>query len=280
MIRRVLCALVLVSLPGAALADRVLALGGAVTETVHALGQGHRLVARDSTASYPPEVLALPDVGYVRALSPEGVLSVRPDLIIAEEGAGPPETVAVLKQAGIPFHQIATADDAASVEARIRAVADALGTPEAAATPLAVLHADLQALEAARDQAGPPRRVMFVLSVQGGRVMAAGQGSGADTMLRLAGAENAVTGFSGYKPLTDEAITRAAPEVILLMDRGSAGDDHAAADAALLAMPAIATTPAARNGAVVRMDGLYLLGFGPRTGRAALDLNRAIREAG
>lgn len=267
------------ALPSTALADRVLALGGAVTETVHALGQGDRLVARDTTSSYPPEVLDLPDVGYVRALSPEGVLSVRPDLIIAEEGAGPPETVDILKAAGVPFHQIASGEDEASVIARIEAVADALGTPEAAAAPLRAIRADFAALAAARDGVDQPARVMFILSLQGGRVLAAGQENGADAMLRLAGAENAVTGFSGYKPLTDEAITAAAPDIILMMNRGEADSDHGASDAALLAMPAIGTTPAARNGRVIRMDGLYLLGFGPRTGQAALDLHRAIYEA-
>lgn len=267
------------ALPSVALADRVLALGGAVTETVHALGQGDRLVARDTTSSYPPEVLGLPDVGYVRALSPEGVLSVRPDLIIAEEGAGPPETVDILKAAGIPFHQIASGEDAETVIARIEAVAEALGMPQAAAAPLAAIRADFAALEAARDSVDQPARVMFILSLQGGRVLAAGQDNGADAMLRLAGAENAVTGFSGYKPLTDEAITAAAPDIILMMNRGEADSDHGASDAALLAMPAISTTPAARQGRVIRMDGLYLLGFGPRTGQAALDLHRALYEA-
>lgn len=276
--------LALTGMPAAALADRVVALGGAVTETVFALGQGDRLVARDTTSSFPPEAQALPDIGYVRALSPEGVLSVHPDVILAEEGAGPPETLEILRAAGIPFHDIPAAQDGAAVIARIEAVARALGTPEAAAPVLEDLRADLAQLKGATDGIAQPRRVMFILSVQGGRVMAAGQDSGADAMLRMAGAQNAVTGFTGYKPLTDEAITRAAPEVIVLMDRGGADPEdasaHGASDAALLALPAISTTPAARDGALVRMDGLYLLGFGPRTGKAALDLHRAIYEAG
>lgn len=70
-------------------ASRVLSLGGSVTEIVYALGQQDRLIGRDTTSSFPAEVQALPDVGYVRALSPEGVLSVQPDLILAEEGRAP-----------------------------------------------------------------------------------------------------------------------------------------------------------------------------------------------
>lgn len=258
-------------------AGRVLSIGGSVTEIVYALGQQHRLVGRDTTSTFPEQAQALPDVGYVRALSPEGVLSVDPDLILAEEGAGPPETVAVLAQAGIPFETIPSGTDADGLVARIRAVAQALGVPQAADGPAAALKADLDRL-AAVTQDIDKRRVLFILSLQGGRVMAGGQGSGAEAIIRLAGAENAVQGFQGYKPLTPEAITAAAPDVILMMNRG--GDsDHDAPDAELLAMPAIASTPAGKAGRVIRMDGLYLLGFGPRTGQAALDLHDAIYGA-
>ena len=41
-------------------------------------------------------------------------------------------------------------------------------------------------------------------------------------------------------------------------------------------MPAVSVTPAARTGTVIRMDGLYLLGFGPRTADAASDLATAL----
>lgn len=257
--------------------DRVLAIGGSVTEIAFALGQGGRLVARDSTSTYPQAATALPDVGYMRALSPEGVLSVAPDLILAEEGAGPPETIEVLERAGIPFRALPGGHDPQALRAKIAGVAEALDVPGAAAPLIGTLDADLARLEAETARVTAPRRVMFVLSVQGGRIVAAGQDSGADAMIRLAGAQNAVQGFSGYKPLTDEAISAADPQAIVMMTRGAAaGGDHDAPDARLLALPAIATTTAGREGAVIRMDGLYLLGFGPRTGRAALDLHRAV----
>lgn len=137
-----------------------------------------------------------------------------------------------------------------------------------------------RALAAAEEAAagGEPRRVLFVLSMQGGRVMASGRGTAAAGIIEMAGGENAVTAFEGYKPLTDEAVAEARPDVILMMDRGGG---HGADDAALLAHPALETTPAARNGAVVRMDGLLLLGFGPRTPEAVTALSRALdAEAG
>ncbi|SIS93712.1 heme/hemin ABC transporter substrate-binding protein [Paracoccus saliphilus] len=257
-------------------AERVLAIGGSVTEIIYALGQQGRLIARDTTSSFPAEAQELPDVGYMRALSSEGVLSVKPDLILSEEGAGPPETVAILKEAGIPFETIPSGTDAEGLTAKIEAVAEVLGVPEAADAPVEALRADLDSLAEATGNEGQPKRVMFILSLQGGRVMASGQGTEADAIIRLAGAENAVQGVEGYKPLTDEAITSAAPEVILMMKRGPEDSGHAVAAEALMTNPAIAATPAIESGSVIRMDGLYLLGFGPRTGQAALDLHDAI----
>lgn len=279
MIRGVAVALALIA--GPALADqypdakRVLSIGGSITEIVHVLGQQDRLIARDRTSSFPPSVQDLPDVGYIRALSAEGVLSVQPDLILAEKDAGPPEVVAILRDSGIPFETIPGGTDADGLAAKIQAVAEALGVPETAPQPVASLRADLQAAaEAADDQA--PARVMFILSVQGGRIMASGTGTEADAIIRLAGATNAIDQFEGYKPITDEAILAAAPEVILMMQRGEATASHGAPNDELFALPALAPTPAARDGRVIRMDGLYLLGFGPRTGKAAKDLHDAI----
>lgn len=256
-------------------AKRVLTIGGSITEIVYALDQQDRLIARDTTSSYPPEAERLPDVGYMRQLSSEGVLSVNPDLILSEEGAGPPETIAILKEAGIPFETIPAGTAPGGLAAKIKAVADALGVPDAAATPIAALEDDLEKLSGTSDKP-VKKRVMFILSVQGGRIMASGQGTEADAFIRLAGAENAVTSFDGYKSLTDEAVIAAAPDVILMMNSTKARANFDAADADLLTLPAISTTPAAQTKSLIRMDGLYMLGFGPRTGRAALELHDAI----
>lgn len=252
--------------------ERVLALGGSVTEIIHALGQEDRLVARDSSSTYPQAALALPDVGYLRALAPEGVLSVAPDLILAEPDAGPPEAVAALRAASVPFVLVPPARDAAGVQARIEAVAAALGVPEAGAALAAEVGAEIAAATALRPADAPKKRAIFVLSAEGGRLMAAGQGTAADAILGLAGLQNAMEGFQGYKPVSDEAVIAAAPEVVVMMDRaGQAAPDTAA----LFVLPALAGSPAAAEAALVRLDGLFLLGFGPRTGQAIVALQRA-----
>jgi len=258
-------------------AKRIVSLGGSVTEIVVALGAESRLVARDSTSSFPDSIMALPDVGYLRALSPEGVLALGPDLIVAEADAGPVEAVDVLRAAGVPFVTMPDDPTPAGVTAKITAVADALGLPAEGAALAARVTADLAKVEAEAATVTAPKRVLFILSAQGGRIMAGGDGTSAEGIIRLAGGQNAATGFDGYKQMTDEAVLAAAPDVILMMNRDG---DHAAANADLLALPSLATSPAAQNGAIIRMDGLLLLGFGPRTATAARDLNAALYQTG
>jgi len=257
-------------------AARVLTLGGAVTEIVYALGQEDRLVARDTTSTHPPGVMDLPDVGYVRALSPEGVLSVDPDLIIATEGSGPPETMDVLQAADVDLVVVPEGHDVAAILTKITTVADALGVPEAGAGLADRVETALTAAIGAGASETPPR-VLFVLSLQGGRIMAAGENSGAEGIITLAGGVNVMEGFDGYQQVSDEAVMLADPDVILMMDRSG---DHAADNAEILDHAVLGHTRAAEAGAIVRLPGLLLLGFGPRTPEAVEALSAAFREVG
>jgi iron complex transport system substrate-binding protein len=255
--------------------ERVVALGGAVTEIVYALGAGDRLVARDATSTWPAEAEELPNTGYVRALSPEGVLSVDPDLILAIEGSGPVEAVDVLQGAGVPFVTVPEGHDAAAIRAKIETVAEALGMPEAGAELANAVEADLDRAVADARREEPPR-VLFVLSMQGGRIMAAGDDTSATGIIALAGGVNALVGFDGYQQVSDEAVLLAQPDVILMMDRSG---DHAADDDQIRAHPALGATPAAETGAIVRLPGLLMLGFGPRTPEAVRALSQAFHPA-
>lgn len=254
-------------------ASRLVAIGGSVTEIVYALGAEDKLIARDSTSVFPEAAMQLPDVGYMRALSPEGVLSVDPTLIVTLEGSGPPEALEVLEKARIPMVVVPDRFDEEGLLEKIRIIGDVLGLPDRAASLSNEVKATIDAAQDETNSIAERKKVLFVLSMQGGRILASGTGTAADGMISIAGAENAVTGYSGYKQLTDEAVIEAAPDVILAMDRGG---DHAAQVDDLLAHPAIAATPAARTRSIVRMDGSFLLGFGPRTGEAAHQLTRAI----
>jgi iron complex transport system substrate-binding protein len=273
------CTLTLAAQPAAAdesdvLPDtsRVVAIGGAITEIVFALGEEAHLVARDSTSTYPEAATALPDVGYMRALSPEGVLSVEPSGILALEGSGPKETVEVLKKASVPYVEVSETFDHAGILERIRVVGKALGVDDKAAALAAEVDGRLKAAEQRTAGIEKRKRVLFILSMQGGKVLASGTGTAADGIVRLAGGVNAIDGFSGYKQLSDEAVILAAPDVILMMDHAG----PAVSDDTLFANAAIGQTPAGAARRVVRMDGGYLLGFGPRTADAIGDLADAL----
>ena len=275
--RALVCATVLALLPGwLAAQDRVLSIGGGVTEVVAALGEVGRLVGRDTTSTYPATITDLHDVGYMRALSPEGVLSVAPDLILLTEGAGPPETLETLRETGVKLVRVPEGHTPEAVLEKIRTVAGALGVADKGEALAARLDAEMTAaLAQVAQDSGPRPRVLFILSNAGGRLTGAGAGTSAAAMIALAGGQNALTGFDGYKALGDEAIAAASPEVILMMARrGEDAGGHGVAD--LASHPALAATPAAKAGRVVRMDGMLLLGFGPRTPEAITALHAAL----
>ena len=255
--------------------DRIIAIGSSVTEIVYALGQQDRLVGRDQTSTYPSAALDLPDVGYMRALSPEGVLSVEPDLILALDGAGPPDAIAVLKEAGVEFVAINNEFTRDGVVGKIRAVGAALGVQDKANDLAAQTAARIDQAHSVALDVTQPVRVLFILSAQDSRIMVGGADTQADSIIRLAGGVNAAAGVSGFKPMTPEALAATAPDVILMMDRRG---NHAVADEELFALPSIRLTPAGRNKQVIRMQGAYLLGFGPRTADAIADLSAALQD--
>lgn len=268
------------SLLGAAWAEggeydtsRVVTVGGSLTEIVYALGEEGRLVGRDSTSVFPAEASELPDIGYMRALSPEGVLSIDPSVILLLEGSGPPETLDVLEKASVPLVTVPERFDREGITRKIEIVGDVLGVADKAERLAADVSAGIDAARALTAGVKERKKVLFVLSLQGGRVLASGTGTAADGIIAMAGGVNAVTGYPGYKQLSDEALIEAAPDVILVMDRGGDLDVQAGE---LLAHPAIAATPAAAARKVVRMDGAFLLGFGPRTAAAARELAGAL----
>jgi iron complex transport system substrate-binding protein len=255
--------------------SRLVSVGGDVTEIIYALGEESRLIARDTTSMYPEAALKLPDVGYMRALSPEGILAMNPTAIIAVEGSGPQEALTVLRNASVPFETVPNAYTRDGILAKIDRVGTLLAVPDKAKALEEKVGADLDAAiaDAEKRPQSERKRILFVLSVQGGKIMASGTGTAADGIINLAGAVNAVGDFPGYKALTDEAIIEAKPDVILMMDRGDGGGTK---NEDLLKQPAIALTPAGEKKAIIRMDGLHLLGFGPRTASAVRELNAAI----
>ena len=251
-------------------ASRIVSIGGAVTEILYALGLEKNIAAVDSTSQYPLRALAeKKNVGYMRQLSPEGVLGLAPSLILSIAGAGPKETMSVLHAAGVPLIIVPDDFSADGILEKIRIVSQAARGEAPGECLTNIVRSDLQALKELRAQIERPVRVMFILSIVNGRAMVAGRHTAADGIIKLAGAINAIADYEGYKQINDEAAVAARPDAVLVMKRSSA---ETLTPEEVFKHPALSVSPAAASKAFVAMDGLYLLGFGPRTARAARDL--------
>lgn len=261
--------------------SRVVVIGGAVCECVYALDASSVLVGGDITCRFPEAAMALPKIGYERSLSAEGILSLHPDLVLHSGEAGPPTVFSQLHGAGVTLVGMPDRHDAENVRAMIRLTAQALDVAPRGNALLARFDAQWHDAEAAVQQAvsarrSGPVRAVFVMANGGSAPMLAGGHTAAEAMLRLAGAENAISGFSGYRPATPEALLAAAPDVIVTTQDalGAAGGAQR-----FLAQPGFAQTPAARAQRVLAFDTLLLLGFGPRLPQAVTALAEGLHRA-
>ena len=263
----------LITRASAAAAKRVVAIGGRVTEIIYALGAESALIARDATSVFPEAALKLPDVGYMRAVSPEGVLAVKPDLILATIGSGPPEAMDVLKKAAVRVVDVPQDFSATSLLAAVDLIAAELEVAPAAAALKSQIEGEFAELAKLTETATTRKTVLFIYTVNDDRFNCSGTKTAAHSMITLAGADNLFTGFEGYKEVGTETILEANPDAILLMARQGDGDITVES---LKANPVLAQTNAVKNGKFIKMRGDYLLGFGPRTALAGMDLHKAI----
>ena len=251
--------------------ERIVSADGSLTEIVYALGEQHRLVGVDTTSVYPVAATELPQIGYKRNISAEGALSLQPQVLIATEDSGPDTTLQQITAAGVAMHRFSAAPTLEAVKGKITGVANLLDQQAEGEALWQFVEQSLGQAQARLQQVDTPVKVLFVLSNANGSAIIGGEDTHADTIIRLAGGVNAATGFTGYKPMPSEAIAAAAPDIILMMDRG--GNHGVSAD--ILTTPGFAMTPAAEQQRLVKMDGMLLLGFGPRIGEAVDGLIRA-----
>ena len=253
--------------------QRMVTLGGDITEIVYALDAQQALVGVDSTSEWPQAAHQLPDVGYVRQLAAEGVLALRPQLILATADAGPPQVIAQLRAAGVRIEKMPVTYTPGEVMAKVRRIGQLLDKP-AAAELLAHKLGDEYAKLATAVAAMPHHpRTVFLLSAGSSSPMAAGRDTAATHAITLAGGVNAVNDFSGYKPVSAEALVTLAPDVIVLMrERAGAlgGVDG------VLKLPGVAQTPAGKARRILFVDGQALLGFGPRNAERELALQQEL----
>lgn len=249
---------------------RVVSLGGAITEIVYALDAGGTLVGVDQSSIYPEAAKRLPQVGYYRSFSVEGVASLKPDVVLVADQAGPPHSLEQLRSLGLRLVVLPSAPTVEALARRIEGVAEALGRRAPGRALLEKIRAEVAGVGVAAKAV--PKRVLM-LSSHTGRMQAAGAETAGDAMVRLAGATNVFAAHKSYKPIAAEAVSALQPDVIVTT---TSSVEAAGGLAAFAAQPGIAITPAARAQRIIVMDDLLLLSFGPRLPQALAQLRAGL----
>ncbi|PJZ26637.1 hemin ABC transporter substrate-binding protein [Leptospira hartskeerlii] len=248
---------------------KIVTLNGTVSEIVFALGKGKLVVGNDTSSLYPPEALALPKVGYQRMLSAEGILSLKPNLILGLEYAGPPEVIEQLKSAGLKVIIYPGLPGVEPALNNILAIGKEIGAEKEAQKLVQDIRKKHSKIAEKVSKLKSKPKVLFVYHRGTGLAQVSGTETPADEMIRLGGGINAVSGFTGFKPITPEAVIAAQPDIILIPSRGL---ESLGGKDGVFALPGVKDTPAGKKSRVVAIDDLVLLGFGPRLGQGIEEL--------
>lgn len=255
---------------------RIVTLGGAATEAVFALGAGQQVVAVDLSSTYPPKVRELPQVGYIRNISPEGVLSLEPELVITTESLGPPAAKAMMKRVDVPVLWLPEPDGLEALKTSLESVAERLGRPEAAQAIIAEVEAQIDTAQKRAETWPDAPRVLFLMQPPSASRpgMVAGKNTRAQRLIELAGGKNAIEGVNTYQPISSEAILQSNPDVILVGISPGHGATEASVEA-LKSLSLLQPVTAFKHEAIygVPMDDLN---FGPRLGEAVKRWNGLI----
>ncbi|ARS47829.1 ABC transporter substrate-binding protein [Ectopseudomonas mendocina] len=247
------------------LPQRWVSSGGALSEWVVALGGESRLVGVDTTSRHPSSLTRLPSIGYQRQLAAEGILALRPDLLLGSEEMGPPPVLQQLAAAGVRIERLTARAELDNLQANLQRLGQLLGDEAAAQRAFANYQKRLQAQQqwveqAQRDQ--PTPGVLLLLGHAGGSPLVGGVDTAADWLITRAGGRN-LASHGGYKALSSEALLALDPQVVVVADRALEGE--AARQAMLQQNPALAGTRAAREGRLLALDPTLLVGgLGPR----------------
>ncbi|PTB94709.1 ABC transporter substrate-binding protein [Marinobacter sp. B9-2] len=242
---------------------------GAITEIVYRLGLESLLVGVDTTSGYPEQTESLPKIGYLRALPFEGVLALKPDLLITSEQAAPEENLERLARAGVQVEKLPSARTPEAALERIVTVGGLLGEEEKAEVLSSELRSKINRIQQASETRGNPPKVLFILAAGNHSVMLAGEGTSASALLDAVGAVNAVSGIQGYKPANREAILASRPDAIVIAE-------SAPGQFAIGSWPEVERLDAWTSGHRLVADGMMLLGFGPRLPDAMAAVNEVL----
>ncbi|MET3815689.1 ABC transporter substrate-binding protein [Pantoea sp. UYEF8] len=249
-------------------AERVVSIGGDVTQIIYALDAQPQLVARDSTSLRPALATRLPDVGYMRQLNAEGILALKPTLVIASAQAKPSLVLQQIAQAGVRVVTVSGENSLQAIPQKIITIGQALGHQTEAQALAQQVTQQISQLP----QQTLPVKVLYIMANSGMKSMAAGKQTAADSAIRSAGLENAMGSVPHYQALSQEGVIAAAPDLVVV---GEEGLQTIGGEQRLWQLPGLALTPAGQQHHLLVIDTQALLGFGLDTPRAIVRLRQA-----
>jgi len=265
-------------------ADRMVVISQQYNELIYALGAQAHLVGVDYSSTYPPEIKSVTTVGYHRALSAEGILSLKPTIVIHDNNIGPEQVVRQLADLKIPMKTFDAKDDSIDgLKALLREMGAYFHKEQRAEELCATLDRDLAAaLERAKTYTTRPRvavihygrasNVYLVVAGKGG----SGDGGAASQMIEWAGGEQAIQGKGMERLASPEIIAQANPDIILMTEFGF---DRLGSLEQAKTLPGVAQTNAARNGRIYRVSEHQLTYFNPETGKSVEQLADLIHQS-
>ena len=255
--------------------SRIVVAGGSITEILFFLNESENIVAVDTTSNYPADAKNYPSIGYVRALSAEGVLSLNPTLIIGENDMGPENVLEQLKKTKIELRVLDERNTIKGIEDKISCIASILGKDDNSTknTSLEKSVSKLKIISKANSKKNI--RGLVILMMQGTSPVVAGRNTSGGDFLKMIGSENTMSSFEGWKPAGKEAILLSNPNFILITKRATR--NYGSLNS-FLKESGIEMTEAARTQNVFSLDGMSFLGFGPRTISSGLEISNKIYE--
>lgn len=255
--------------------EKIVTIGGTITEIVHALGLGEQIIATDRTSTYPPSMQQLPSLGYRNSIQAEGIISQNADLILAEEEYMNKAVYVQLQDAGINIHTFHHELNIEGTKKLMLEIAQVLEVPERAEPLIDSLEQDMKRVDQLLATYEAKPKVIFVYARGQASLQIGGAGTFSEEMIHMAGGELAVSQIKGFKPLTTESLIQANPDFILFFESGlqSLGGVDG-----VLQIPGVAQTTAGRKKQIIALDGLFLSGFGPRVGSAVYNLASLIHQ--
>ncbi|WP_276370495.1 ABC transporter substrate-binding protein [Chryseolinea sp. H1M3-3] len=248
--------------------ERIITAGSAITETVCALGDCDKIIASDKTSLYPVAIQNLPSIGYRSGINAEGILSLKPTMVIVEKGYVEASVLDLLSNTPVKLIIVDRKLNVEDTKKMIRQIATTLGKVTAGTKLINRIENEFAEIKLLLQKKSITPSVLCIYNRGTATISAAGSETFAE-ILKYAGAENAFNDIEGYKPLNTEALIKANPDFLLMV---SSGLESLGGIEGVSKLPGILLTTAGKKKQIVAVESLKLTNFGPRLGEAVREV--------